>query len=257
MIVRAAKGFYMFWMFTAYALGIGFELVAVIPVIMLWQAIAGRSHMHMQRAHRALFSLWLVFMKLGRLLEAGPYRGKIHDGPCIIIANHPGLFDVLFLIRDIPGMAVLVKPSLARKLPLGPVFRQSGYVLSNYGSESPLQTVQEIRQIVKEGYKFQLFPEGTRSPAGELLPFNAGAFKLAQSFGIPVQPLLIRNDPPFLPKGAPWYLPPREVSKVEIEFWEPVHVPEGCDIKSFAVQMEERYRGALGYPVVRRSREAS
>ena len=37
------------------------------------------------------------------------------------------------------------------------------------------------------------FPEGTRSPTGELLPFKDGAFRLAVETGTPILPLAIHG----------------------------------------------------------------
>jgi 1-acyl-sn-glycerol-3-phosphate acyltransferase len=165
----------------------------------------------------------------------------------VIVSNHPGLFDVLFLIRDIPRMSVMVKQSLARKLPLGPVFRSAGYVLSpDFGQRGPFQSLDEAIEKIDMGYKFMIFPEATRSPKGDLGRFNAGPFMLARLSNVPLQPLFVRNDPPFLPKEDKWYFPPSRVSTLEIEFWEPMAPPQAGQERAFARDLEARYREALG-----------
>jgi 1-acyl-sn-glycerol-3-phosphate acyltransferase len=83
----------------------------------------------------------------------------------VIVSNHPGLFDVLFLIRNIPRLSIMVKRTLATKLPLGPIFRSAGYVLSpDFEQRSPLDCLEETREQINQGYKFMIFPETTRSP---------------------------------------------------------------------------------------------
>jgi 1-acyl-sn-glycerol-3-phosphate acyltransferase len=174
-------------------------------------------------------------------------KGKPFDGPCVIVSNHPGLFDVLFLIRDIPRMSVMVKQSLARKLPLGPVFRSAGYVLSpDFEQRGPFQSLDEAIEKIRMGYKFMIFPEATRSPEGDLGRFNPGPFMLARLSNVPIQPLLVKNDPPFLPKGGKWYFPPSRVSTLEIEFWEPLAPPLSGQEREFARDLEARYKEALG-----------
>ncbi len=247
MVVRPLKGIYMFFMFAAFGLGILGALIFVFPVIAVIEKFKGHNPLRMQEVYKKLFAFWLQLMSIGGLLRSNPIKGKIYDGPCIIIANHPGLFDVLYLIRDIPQMSVLVKRSLAQQLPLAPLLRLSGYVLSpDNRSVSPVQSLQEAIDNLKMGLKFQLFPEGTRSPKEGLLPFHAGAFKIAQKLDIPIQPVLIRNTPPFMPKGEPWYFPPRQVSEIELEFWDPIQPPKKGGIRKVAKEVEDRYRKALG-----------
>lgn len=194
-----------------------------------------------------LIGTWLFLMRTLRLLTATARKGKPYEGPAVIVSNHPGLFDVLFLIRDVHNMCVMVKRVLAEKLPLGPVFRAAGYVLSpDWEERGPLQCLDEALEKIHLGYKFMIFPEATRSPKGGLGRFGPGAFRLASLAGVPVQPLLIRNTPPFLPKGEKWYFPSSRVSTVEIEFWEPMLAPPVGREREFARDLEDRYRKALG-----------
>jgi 1-acyl-sn-glycerol-3-phosphate acyltransferase len=191
--------------------------------------------------------LWLFLLRGCGLLKASELKGKPFDGPCVIVSNHPGLFDVLFLIRDIPRMSVMVKQALSRKLPLGPVFHSAGYVLSpDFEERGPFQALYEAIEKIHMGFKFMIFPEATRSPKGDLGRFNAGPFMLARLSNVPVQPLLVKNDPPFLPKEDKWYFPPSGVSTLEIEFWEPMDPPKPGQEREFAKDIEARYRKALG-----------
>jgi 1-acyl-sn-glycerol-3-phosphate acyltransferase len=186
-----------------------------------------------------------------------PSRGKPAEGPCVVVSNHPGLFDVLFLIRDIPRMSVMVKRALARSLPLGPLFRSAGYVLSpDYEHGSPLQSLDEATEKIGTGYKFTVFPEATRSPKGGLGRFSPGPFMLARLSNVPVQPVFIKNDPPFMPKEDKWYFPPFHASTIQLEYWEPLAPPGAGKEREFAKDLEVRYREALGL-AARESLESS
>jgi len=246
-IFRTMKGLLMGALFGVFLLGIFFELLIALPIILALNRVLGPEPYRMQWTVRILVSLWLFFLKGCGLLTDRTVKGKPFDGPCVVVSNHPGLFDVLFLIRDIPRMSVMVKRSLAGKLPLGPIFRSAGYVLSpDFEQRGPFQSLDEAIEKIHMGYKFMIFPEATRSPKGDLGRFNPGPFMLARLSNVPVQPLFVRNDPPFLPKGEKWYFPPSRVSTLEIEFWEPMAPPRAGQEREFARDLEARYRKALG-----------
>lgn len=228
--------------------GIFVELFLVLPLIWCLEKIYGPEPDRMQRSHRILLSFWIEMLELCGLLSAKPAIGKPFDGPCVVISNHPGLFDVLFLIRDIPRLSVLVKRTLAKKLPLGPIFRSAGYILStDVEGNSPVSTMLDAAEKIRRGYKFLIFPEGSRSPKGGLRKFKVGAFRIARMMNVPVQPVLIRNIPPFIPKEDKWYLPPWKISRLEMEYWEPILPPQLGKEKEYARRLENRYKHVLGF----------
>jgi 1-acyl-sn-glycerol-3-phosphate acyltransferase len=246
-LLRSMKGVLMFALFGLFLLGILLELLITFPILWVLNRILGPKPYRMQWTIRILVSLWLFLLRGCGLLNAEKPKGKRFDGSCVVVSNHPGLFDVLFLIRDVPRMSVMVKKSLARKLPLGPVFRSAGYVLSpDFEERGPFQCVDEAIEKIRMGYKFMIFPEATRSPKGDLGKFSAGPFMLARLANVPLQPLFVRNNPPFLPKEDKWYFPPLRISTLEIEFWEPMAPPKAGQEREDAKNLEARYREALG-----------
>ena len=248
--VRRIKGAVMLALFGLFFVGILLELVFVFPVLGLLSWLNGPQPSLMQKVHSFLFGIWLFLLKVFGLLCEKPPIGILYRGPCLIVANHPGLFDVLFLIRRIPSLCMMVKTSLAVDLPLGKIFRLSGYIPApKAGNVSPVATLLEARDMVQTGYKFLIFPEGTRSPQGELRPFKHGLFRLARMANVPIQPVLIRNDPPFFTHGDKWRYPPFEKSTIQLEFWEPLAPPEHGKERQFAESLETRYREALGLAV--------
>ena len=240
------KGLYMGLMFATFAFGILLSLVVCVPIVGLINRLAGSVPDRMQTTSRLMFTLWLGLLRVGRLLRLTRRVGKPHDGPCVMVANHPGLFDVVYLIRDIPDLSVLVKEALVRRLPLGPVFRPSGYVVAPATqSDGGVDALQQAIAVLKSGHRFLLFPEGTRSPAGGLLPFRAGAFRIARLANVPVQPILLRNLPPFLPHEDRWYYPPFVISDLSVEFWDPLPPPAQGQEREAAQALEQRYREVL------------
>ena len=60
---------------------------------------------------------------------------------------------------------------------------------------------------LRSGLHITIFPEGTRSTTGELLPFKKGAFFLAAATGAPLVPVVVKGTTAMLPKGA-WKIKP-------------------------------------------------
>ncbi len=246
-VVRGLKGLYMFLMFIVFGGAILFGHLFT-PFLLFRDRLAGHDRQYNQRFYRGFVVLWLWFMEKGRLLKALPYKGEIMDGPCVVIANHPGLFDILILIRDVPKMSLIAKQSLRTGLGMGHLFRLAGWVFASGKSDTSmvLDTSNKALEQLRDGYKFMLFPEGTRSPKGGLHRFKAGAFKLARAGHVPVQPVLIWNTPPFLPHEDHWYYPPYETSIVRLEFLKPLPLPGEKEERRIAIETENLFRTALG-----------
>jgi hypothetical protein len=68
---------------------------------------------------------------------------------------------------------------------------------------------------------------------------------LAGRSNVPVQPVFIRNQPPFLPKEDRWYFPPFHASTIQLEYWEPLAPPGTGKEREFAKELEARYRESL------------
>ncbi|MFP4477123.1 MAG: lysophospholipid acyltransferase family protein [Desulfatibacillaceae bacterium] len=240
--IRAAKGFAMFWMFFLW----GVMLAVFVVPLALFDALGGRrlgpGPRGFQAMYRGYIRVFLFLLNKFGFLRVLPPEGAPVDGPCVVVGNHPGLFDVLVLVMQIPDMSVMVAHKLSRKIPITPFVRRCGYVFGPGPDRTPLKTFKEAEARIRQGYKFQLFPEGTRSPVGGLLPFNAGFARIAAEAGVPIQPVFVENDPPFLPHGEKWYFPLREKRTVRLVFWQPVDPPEKRGERFLARELEERFR---------------
>ena len=244
---RILKGQYMLAMFAVFGTGILLGHL-ITPFLLLYDRLAGPKPLRNQRVYRRFVVLWLWLMGKGGLLKTLPHRGTIMDGPCVVIANHPGLFDVLVLIRDVPKMSLIAKQPLRTRLGMAYLFKLAGWIFAtgNADAAAAMATTNKAAEVLGKGYKFMLFPEGTRSPKGGLLRFKAGAFKLARLANVPIQPVLIRNTPPFLTHEDRWYYPPFETSIILLEFLEPIPPPREKEEDKVANAVENMFRIALG-----------
>jgi len=110
---------------------------------------------------------------------------------CLFAANHTSNADAPAIVGAIPRrIAILAKRSLFAIPIVGTAFRVAQFVPVDRGH--PGQAAASIDVAVKsmkEGVSFLIYPEGTRSPDGRLLPFRRGAFVLAIKAGVPVVPV--------------------------------------------------------------------
>jgi 1-acyl-sn-glycerol-3-phosphate acyltransferase len=129
------------------------------------------------------------------------------DRPAIYCANHSSNVEppLLFaaLRRLTPRLHILYKAEL-RKLPiLNLGFDLVGFIPIDRGNRE--QTTRAVGQAVARlngGGSFFVFPEGTRSQTGELLPFRKGAFVMALRAGVPIVPIAISGARAAMPKGS-------------------------------------------------------
>jgi 1-acyl-sn-glycerol-3-phosphate acyltransferase len=148
-------------------------------------------------------------------------REHLRDiGPCIFVSNHQSMVDILAVFAtNLPFLWVskienFYVPFLGWNMAL------NGYVPLKRGYlPSIMRMVRTCLRRLGEGNSLFVFPEGTRSPDGKLLPFYAGAFRLATRKGIPIVPIVIDGTNRILPKHSFRIHPQR----VELRILEPLH----------------------------------
>ena len=125
------------------------------------------------------------------------------DKNYIVCANHQGLFDIFALMAALPLPLRFVSKPFFFKIPfIGWGMHGSGHVkVTRRHKEKDSRTLREIIRLAEGGASFVMFPEGTRTRDGRLLPFRAGAFKVACESGVPVLPVTIRGSFERMKKG--------------------------------------------------------
>jgi 1-acyl-sn-glycerol-3-phosphate acyltransferase len=155
------------------------------------------------------FALHLATMKQLGVLDyqiSGLERLQGSSGE-LIVANHPTLIDVVFLISRLPQADCIVKASLWNNpFTRGPV-RAADYLLNDGSPE----LVEKCAARLISGTSLVIFPEGTRTEQNSRLnEFQRGAANIAARSGAPCRPVVIRCSPSTLTKNEKWYhIPPR------------------------------------------------
>lgn len=151
-------------------------------------------------------------MRLGLLLSGVKlrvegYEHVQHDRAAVYAVNHtsnvepPLLFEALSPL--FPRLSVLYKAEL-RKLPiLVRAFDLAGFVpLERSNPDQSLPAIDRAAEVLRAGRSFMIFPEGTRSRTGSLLPFKKGGFIMALKAQAPVVPTAIVGARDAMRKGS-------------------------------------------------------
>lgn len=143
--------------------------------------------------------------------------------PHVFMSNHLSFLDAPLLVAVIGRPVRFVAKRFVFRIPvLGLGMRFAGYVpLDKEGLGEGRKRIARAVDLVKgRGYSFLVYPEGTRSPEGKLLPFRRGGFFLALETGASIVPVSIRGTFELMPRGT------RSIrkGKVRIVFHVPVAV---------------------------------
>jgi 1-acyl-sn-glycerol-3-phosphate acyltransferase len=129
----------------------------------------------------------------------------------------PILFDVLRPL--FPRLRILYKAELHKLPVLGRAFDAAGFVPLQRGNrEQSLPAIDRAAEALRAGNSFLIFPEGTRSRTGELLPFKKGGFVMAIKAQAPVVPIAIQGARNAMRKGSPIINPVR----ISVRFGPPI-----------------------------------
>lgn len=144
------------------------------------------------------------------------------ERPCLVVANHPSLVDIVALFSCMPRAGCIVKEDLCRHPFFGGVVRAAGYLPNDGG----VRLMERARNHFRQGFSLVVFPEGSRSLPEGLRPFRRGAARIALECGVPLVPVRISMNPGFLRKGDPWYRVPEAPAEFLLEFLPEFVIPE-------------------------------
>ncbi len=115
---------------------------------------------------------------------------NIPDCPCIIVANHVSYLDPMAAgFFHETELCAVARDTLMDGCISGPFFRSLNAIPVRRNSTNNLRAFREVLLHIKKGHGVIIFPEGTRSPDGSLLPGKPGAGLLAIKAGVPILPV--------------------------------------------------------------------
>jgi 1-acyl-sn-glycerol-3-phosphate acyltransferase len=125
--------------------------------------------------------------------------------PQIVVSNHVSGYDILALAAVLPRPFAFVGKKELDRIPFfGRAWVAAGHIsIDRSDRQKAVATLQEAgRRIRDEGSTVIMFPEGTRSTTGQMLPFKKGAFALAVESGVPIVPTVIFGTDRIWQKGS-------------------------------------------------------
>lgn len=164
-------------------------------------------------------------------------REKIPEHRTVVfMANHQSNCDPPALMGLLPPVLILVKKEFLRVPILGRAMRLRGFIaIDRKCREKSRRAIDDAAKLLAEGYSFLVFPEGTRSADGRLLPFKKGGFIMAIKAAAPIVPVSISGSFKIMSKGKLAMRP----GVVRITFHNPV------ETQGFTLEQREHVEAAV------------
>jgi len=141
---------------------------------------------------------------------------RLGSPPYVFTPNHQSNFDIAALLGHLPGSnRFAAKREMFAEPVLGAVLRTMGMIPID--RDDPLASIERLNRLKLDGSSVIIFPEGTRSRDGALLPFKKGPFVAAITLGVPVVPVVCKGTARIMPAGRYLSILPGEAEVVVLE----------------------------------------
>lgn len=230
-----------FWAVVATTLPVGYVL-AVVLLVLTWP-----FDRHARLVHR-----WVSFWCSNYLRACWPLwrftvtgREHLPRGPCVLVANHQSMADILALMGLGHDFKFVAKASLFTIPFFGWIMRRMHYVAIERGKlPSTQEMMVRCEALLRAGEPVLIFPEGTYASGPQRLRFKRGAFKLAQLCQVPIVPVVVKGTSDLVFEDGPHFAVKSHVTVTVM----PPMAPPGpeADDGAFAHAMEQHYAEWLG-----------
>jgi long-chain acyl-CoA synthetase len=213
-----------------------------------------------QLIRRISQATWIL--PLARVFASTSVEGLRHleglTGPVVFASNHQSHMDVPVILASMPGRwRARVAPAMAKEFfkahffPDGFSWRErltntvNYYLAAFYFNAFPLpqreagarQTLQYIGDLIADGWSILIFPEGMRSPTGQIKPFRGGIGMIGARLDVPIVPVRIDGVDTLLPVGGTFV----RRGRVRVAFGPPIRL-KGDDYGALAATVEDSVR---------------
>ncbi len=156
-----------------------------------------------------LFTCWwaamYIYVHPGWRLRVEGRKKLPWKGAAIIVVNHQSMMDALVMFalyrpfKPVSKTAVQWVPFIGWNMCMNRYIR-----LARGDRRSIARMAADCRYWLRRGMPVMIYPEGTRSPDGEIKAFKNGAFTLAVEENCPIFPVVVSGTSDALPKREPW-----------------------------------------------------
>jgi len=161
--------------------------------------------------------------------------------PCVVVANHHSHADTAVLLTTLPA-------TLRRRMVVAAAAdvwfpnRTASWFSSRCIGTIPIdrskasrRTLELCHRLLGEGWSLLIYPEGHRSPEGELDHFKPGAAWVARRAGVPVVPLYLEGTGRVLARGE-WR--PRR-TRVLVRAGQPIATTPDDDARALNARLQD------------------
>jgi 1-acyl-sn-glycerol-3-phosphate acyltransferase len=207
----ATLGNWYVWVMTVAVVILGTPFVALIHAV---TSPRDPGRYAAGRAFRLVAVTTLRLNPFWRFRVRGPAPADPRH-PYVVVANHESYADV-FLLSMLPWeMKWLSKDTMFRIPCMGWMMQWAGDIrLTRGNKESAVQALAACRDRLQKRVSVMIFPEGTRSRDGAMLPFKDGAFRLAIKEKVPILPIAVAGTRHAMAKGTFRFRPARAIAEV-------------------------------------------
>jgi 1-acyl-sn-glycerol-3-phosphate acyltransferase len=164
---------------------------------------------------------------------------NISEPPYIFMCNHQSVLDIFALLSSlrlsfkwIAKKELFVVPFLGWALKIG-----RNISIDRKNPRKALKSMGEAARRIRDGMNVIIFPEGTWSKDGTLLPFKKGGFSLALRTGVPIIPVGIKGTGKLQPEGCSV---PRGKGLIHVKIGKPVYITKEGNSARTRLMLEVR-----------------
>ena len=216
--------------FCAFGLGAVLITFTLFPVVYLLSFSRRRANRGCQYVVHLSFRSFIWMMKaMGVLTHEIVGAEKLVDGSGnLIVANHPTLIDVVFIVSLLPTTLCVVKKSAWSNPFLAGLMWATGYIQS----DDPMDLIADCVQSVEQENNLLIFPEATRTVPGRPMKLKRGAASVIAESRRNFVPVVVSCKPSSLSKAEKWY----EIPNQKMHF--KITVGDKIDPQPFLVEGE-------------------
>ncbi len=159
-----------------------------------------------KRTVRKIIRFWSfsIFFLMGKRLKVKGIENIEPGKKYILLANHASLFDITAILAFYPGISWFGREHLLRVPVFGHILKMIDYIPMSRADVK--NTRRMLDQLVKksEGHSIAMFPEGTRTPSGEISNFRRGFIHVIRSTDLEVLPVTLNGFHSLKPKNRFW-----------------------------------------------------
>ncbi|MBU0724986.1 MAG: 1-acyl-sn-glycerol-3-phosphate acyltransferase [Alphaproteobacteria bacterium] len=178
-------------------------------------------------------------------------RENLPDGPYIIAAKHQSAWETIVFFKEVAYPAYVLKKELL-KIPLyGWYAKRARHIVVDRegGSKALRNLLADSKVALERGMVPIIFPQGTRTAPGAVMPYQSGIAAMYKGLGVPVVPVALNSG---LFWGRVAFL--KKPGTIVLEYLPPI--APGLDKASFMAELEARTEAASEKLLVEGRREA-